>query len=137
MTYTQHTRDQALILMMATLGTDAQPTPAMAARVRASRFMLLPCQECGELHAAASLDGSTGLCEKCYDLAGMENEHSDGHHADNPNPDCADCQVKDPCVICGKPVDLIGGEWDAGPTEEQINDWNIANDHQDRGEDEA
>jgi|ERR1035437_879944 recombinational DNA repair protein RecR len=89
-TYTPHTKAQAMILMMATLGTDAQPTATMTAKVRSARLKLLPCQECGELHAAASLDGSTGLCEICYDLAGMENEHSDGHH-DVPNLECRDC----------------------------------------------
>jgi recombinational DNA repair protein RecR len=91
MTYTQHTRDQALILVMATLGTDEQPTAEMAAKVRAARRAMLPCQECGELHKATRLDSSTGLCEKCYDLAGMENEHSDGHHDGAPNSECPDC----------------------------------------------
>lgn len=37
---------------------------------------------------------------------------------------------------CPKRDDVVD-YGDAEPTEEQVNDWNIANDHQDRGEEEA
>jgi hypothetical protein len=32
------------------------------------------------------------LCAKCFDIAGLENEHSDGFHRDQPNPECPDCK---------------------------------------------
>lgn len=33
------------------------------------------------------------LCPTCYDDAGLENEHSDGLHDDESNPECPDCQA--------------------------------------------
>lgn len=32
------------------------------------------------------------LCEKCYDYAGWENEHSDYDHENHPNADCPICK---------------------------------------------
>lgn len=33
------------------------------------------------------------LCPTCYDEAGLENEHADGYHDDEPAPGCPECQV--------------------------------------------
>lgn len=31
------------------------------------------------------------LCVPCYEIAGLENEHADGHHAEEVSPDCPNC----------------------------------------------
>lgn len=36
------------------------------------------------------------LCVRCYDEAGFENAHSDGHHDDAPDANCHVCQGTDP-----------------------------------------
>lgn len=46
-------------------------------------------------NSAAKLRAAMGyddMCAACYDQAGLENEHSDGHHADEPNADCPQCK---------------------------------------------
>lgn len=39
------------------------------------------------------------LCELCYDEAGRENAHSDGHHADEKDMDCHECNPAIKTVI--------------------------------------
>ena len=56
---------------------------------------LCNCLVCGKrTHSSIDGDLDIQLCRKCYDEANMENEHSDGHHDDKPNPKCIDCQKK-------------------------------------------
>lgn len=50
------------------------------------------CASCNVRTWKDRIDASTGLCEACYEEAGLENEHSDGHHEVNPNPECPDCK---------------------------------------------
>lgn len=47
-----------------------------------------PCHGCGKNTTGI---GSTYLCRKCYDEAGLINAHSDGDHDDRPDPDCPNC----------------------------------------------
>lgn len=74
--------------------TDVAPRPV---RTRQAR----KCTVCGKnvtaRNSAAKVYGSIGhedMCVTCYDQAGLENEHSDGHHADEPNADCPQCKDK-------------------------------------------
>jgi predicted transcriptional regulator len=39
--------------------------------------------------------GFKDMCVACYDASGLENEHSDGHHVDDPNPECSQCKDRD------------------------------------------
>lgn len=34
------------------------------------------------------------VCAACYDLAGIENEHADGYHKDEPASDCPLCAAE-------------------------------------------
>ncbi len=66
------------------------------------------------------------LCADCYERAGLENEHSDGHHDDGPRDGCPLCQKPWTCSRCSteNPADArlctncaaINGATDAGPT---------------------
>jgi len=52
------------------------------------------CTSCGmRTRETGSGESDVELCVGCYDDAGLENEHSDGHHEDNPHPDCGACQA--------------------------------------------
>ena len=53
------------------------------------------CVACGKKTRKTGKNDSTELCNKCYDMAGMENEHNDGHHNANFNPKCPDCVRED------------------------------------------
>jgi hypothetical protein len=68
---------------------------------------LTNCRVCGK-RTHSSIDGNVGiaLCRACYEDAGMENEHSDGHHDDAPHPDCTDCQY----AAQAKEAPAAGGE---------------------------
>lgn len=69
----------------------------MATRPRLSRLSrtntMTTCRVCGK-RTHSSIDGATDiqLCRECYEKAGLENEHSDGHHAGLPNKNCRECQ---------------------------------------------
>lgn len=52
---------------------------------------MFKCQDCGKLTHDSTFTGLGTMCRDCYDDAGMENEHSDGHHAEQANPDCKRC----------------------------------------------
>ena len=56
-----------------------------------------PCHACGKLTTWSESNGyaGLGLCEACFDAAGIENAHLDGYHEpdrDGPDPDCPFCQ---------------------------------------------
>lgn len=53
------------------------------------------CLVCGKRTWVSKGEG-TDLCQDCYDEAGMENAHSDGHHINDPKPDCPWCQEEKP-----------------------------------------
>ena len=55
---------------------------------------LCKCRVCGKL-THSTIDGNLDLrlCAKCTELAYLENDHNDGAHADEPHPDCRDCQA--------------------------------------------
>lgn len=70
------------------------PAPQPVQRTRTGRT----CTVCGKgvtaRNSAAKLRAAMGyedMCAPCYDQAGLENEHSDGHHAEAPNADCPQC----------------------------------------------
>jgi hypothetical protein len=65
--------------------------PETAALISQARAQVVPCADCGEPRPAKHIDPSTGLCGPCYDRAGLENSHADGHHATDPDPECPDC----------------------------------------------
>lgn len=54
---------------------------------------MFKCQDCGKLTHDSTYTGLGTMCRDCYDDAGIENEHSDGHHDDVANPDCKDCNA--------------------------------------------
>lgn len=50
------------------------------------------CRVCGKLtHSSINGDMSIELCRPCYDAAGVENEHLDGHHEGSPKKGCPNC----------------------------------------------
>lgn len=50
------------------------------------------CAECGKRtnKVNRSLD-NPDLCNKCFEIAGLENGHADGHHEDHFEKGCPDC----------------------------------------------
>lgn len=63
---------------LASILTDAQADAATAAKVKALKSSEATCSDCGEVFKITELDGSTALCEVCYEVAGAENELQDG-----------------------------------------------------------
>ena len=71
------------------------------------------CKDCKKrTRETGSCESNVGLCLACYDAAGLENEHTDGHHEDRAHPDCLDCETENPpdgpdgppddsCQYCG------------------------------------
>jgi hypothetical protein len=53
------------------------------------------CHDCNvQLNSSnAKLDTSriNRMCDRCYDMAGLENEHQDGYHEDQAVADCLMC----------------------------------------------
>jgi hypothetical protein len=49
-----------------------------------------PCIACGKLTTYDS--DNTELCKDCYEACGIDNAHSDGHHAEKKHPECPACQ---------------------------------------------
>lgn len=64
---------------LASILVDAQDTAEKTAAVAKIKAAGVACADCGEAYKAAELDGSTGLCEVCYEVAGLENEVADGY----------------------------------------------------------
>ena len=53
------------------------------------------CRDCGkDTRATGQGEEGVELCRHCYEDAGMENEHNDGHHDGNPQANCRQCQAK-------------------------------------------
>jgi len=50
------------------------------------------CRGCGKLTWKEYEATQSGLCTTCFNDAGMENEHNDGHHDESPDPACRFCQ---------------------------------------------
>lgn len=69
-----------------------------------ARTRMVDCPDCRQRRAAPSYDRGTPLCEACYDDAGMENAHSDGHHADAFHPDCPGCRAHAASAAAGRVV---------------------------------
>ena len=46
------------------------------------------CRECGTRINPFGPDNNERLCPDCFELAGIENEHTDGHHANGCPSDC-------------------------------------------------
>jgi len=78
---------------------DETPAPVVDPQPVTSTRAGRKCTVCGKgvtaRNSAAKVYGSRGyedMCVTCYDQAGLENEHADGHHADEPNTDCPQCK---------------------------------------------
>lgn len=73
-------------------------TPAPRTRTRTAKKCTGGCGKgVTARNSAAKLRAAMGyddMCATCYDVAGLENEHSDGHHAEEPNADCPQCKDK-------------------------------------------
>ena len=68
------------------------------------------CAACGKRTLDTGRDeAGVGLCIACYDAAGHENAHYDGHHAETPEPACPLCQQE------GKTHDGIRDDTGSGP----------------------
>lgn len=66
------------------------------ARIHAfARARTYHCDVCGEDKSFDKWSRDShgvDMCADCLVKAEMENSHSDGHHADEPDPACPDCQ---------------------------------------------
>lgn len=72
----------AEMLFLANYGVAKQSSAeAQRAKDIADRSRIA-CNDCGDAYLAGELDGSTGLCEVCYEVAGIENEAQDGYLTD-------------------------------------------------------
>lgn len=58
-----------------------------------SKYANVRCMHCGRQVRRTTADGQNGLCTPCFDAAGYENAHSDGHHrgSENWTPECESC----------------------------------------------
>lgn len=72
------------------------PAPKLVTRTRTAKQCTGGCgkgvtarNSAAKVYRALGYDN---MCAACYDVAGLENEHSDGHHADEPNADCPQCK---------------------------------------------
>jgi hypothetical protein len=51
------------------------------------------CLECGKrTRETGDCESGANLCRDCFEMSGIDNEHSDGEHRDTPHPDCPRCQ---------------------------------------------
>lgn len=75
---------------------DGTPTEASVEILNPVRPGFCAC--CGTRRIASAAETAHGLelCVRCYDEAGYENAHSDGHHADEADANCHVCQGTDP-----------------------------------------
>lgn len=78
------------------VNSETGPVPAPQPARRTAKVCTGGCgKNVTSRNSAAKLRAALGyedMCAKCYDVAGLENEHSDGHHADEPNADCPQCK---------------------------------------------
>jgi len=58
-------------------------------------FEIYTCRGCGKRTRVGFEDDvdayNLELCYECWEDAGLENDHSDGHHSEVSNPDCRWC----------------------------------------------
>lgn len=54
------------------------------------------CCQTARVASAQETAHGVDLCVRCYDEAGYENAHSDGHHTDAADENCHVCQGTDP-----------------------------------------
>lgn len=77
-------------------GDEPAPAPQPTRRTRTATVCTGGCgKNVTARNSAAKLRSAMGyddMCAACYDVAGLENEHSDGHHAETPNADCPQCK---------------------------------------------
>lgn len=71
------------------------------------------CWSCGKRAQQQILRQNCDMCRDCYYEAGLENEHNDGYHADEPNTDCALCKSgapgPEPLAEGEEPVIIFAG----------------------------
>jgi len=62
------------------------------------------CRMCGKNTTWSEANGYCGLdlCRDCFEAASLENEHFDGHHANQPHADCPHCKQSRECGLLGK-----------------------------------
>lgn len=54
-----------------------------------------PCVSCGRnTTGPIGVASDTRLCSACYDAAGLQNEHWDGHHEGRSVPGCLGCKQR-------------------------------------------
>jgi hypothetical protein len=81
-------------IMIVSLGVGRES----AKYVNAIRDRGLSCNDCGddifefEHYDDFKSAAGCGLCAICYEFAGEENAHSDGHHDDAPSSGCLEYQ---------------------------------------------
>lgn len=69
-----------------------KPAKARAKRTADGTVKGKLCAECGEKPVDHKTQGADStMCGDCFDLAGLENEHSDGLHDGEPIVGCPDC----------------------------------------------
>lgn len=56
-----------------------------------ARNIMAKCRMCGKLTHSNVQGAGLDLCNKCFEQAGLENEHADGMHDAQPDPDCEWC----------------------------------------------
>lgn len=56
----------------------------------------MKCYSCGKVtwraYIETIVDATSGICRDCYEEAGYENAHSDGHHDAQPDYNCPVCR---------------------------------------------
>ena len=65
-------------IFLANTLVENQPSPEAAGIRRIVRSRMIACADCGERYRATQLDISTGLCEVCNEVGGLENCVQDG-----------------------------------------------------------
>ena len=91
-TSTMSTTREEIIERSAEAAAGIEALKQANAAAKKPRSTAKKCHACNTAPVSRKLDiRQLDLCEPCYDAAGMENSHSDGHHADNPDPNCPDC----------------------------------------------
>ena len=74
-----HTPEERETIFLANVMVDEQPSPEARYLRDKVRMAEVACGDCDQPHLASRLDLSTGLCEVCNEVAGLENELQDGH----------------------------------------------------------
>lgn len=78
MTYDGRKIEDAGVIGFASILVDEQGDPGLTAAVAVLKGSKAKCADCQKVFAITELDGSTALCELCFEVAGLENEVQDG-----------------------------------------------------------